>query len=70
MMRHSGMSHEEIGRALGMSRQNVQLIERRALNKLRVALGSSYRGPWTPYDVEGVHTDKFSNSRRHASVFR
>lgn len=67
MMRHSGMSHEEIGRVLGMSRQNVQLIERRALNKLRVALGSDYRGAWVPYDVEGVCNDRFTSSR-HRTV--
>ena len=51
---HSGMGHEEIGKLLGMSRQNVQLIERRALNKLRSAVGSTYRGKWMPYDSEGV----------------
>ena len=51
---HSGLSHEEIGRILGCSRQNVQLIERRALNKLRAVLGSSYRGKWLPYDSEGI----------------
>ena len=51
---HSGLSHEEIGKILGCSRQNVQLIERRALNKLRMAMGSAYRGKWLPYDSEGV----------------
>lgn len=51
---HSGMSHAEIGAILGMSRQNVQLIERRALNKLRSAVGSTFRGKWMPYDSEGV----------------
>mgnify|MGYP001614913922 FL=1 len=48
------MSHDEIGRALGLSRQRVEQIERHALNKLRRRLGSSYRGPWRIYDSEGI----------------
>jgi biotin operon repressor len=48
------MSLEEIAQRLGMSRQNVQLIERRALNKLRKACGSTFRGSWKHYEVEGV----------------
>jgi hypothetical protein len=50
----AAMSLEECAAALGMSRQNVQLIERTALNKLRKAMGSSYRGPWRHYETEGV----------------
>lgn len=42
--KNSGMTHTEIGRAMGISRQMVQIIERRAMQKLRRALGSSYRG--------------------------
>jgi hypothetical protein len=51
---HSGLSYAEIGKLLGMSRQNAELIGTRALNKLRAAVGSKYRGPWIPYDSEGV----------------
>jgi transcriptional regulator with XRE-family HTH domain len=51
---HSGMSHEEIGRVLGVTRSRVQQIEKSALQKLRAAFGSSYAGPWLIYDVEGV----------------
>lgn len=51
---HSGSSLEEVAKALGMSRQNVQLIERRALNKLRIAMGSTFRGRWSIYDMEGL----------------
>ncbi len=51
---HSGLSYAEIGKLLGMSRQNAELIGTRALNKLRSAVGSKYRGPWIPYDSEGV----------------
>ena len=50
----AAMSLEEIAQRLGMSRQNVQLIERRALNKLRSAMGSKFRGKWKHYEVEGV----------------
>jgi DNA-binding NarL/FixJ family response regulator len=70
---HSGMSHEEIGRILGMSRQNVQLIERKAMRKLRAACGSTYNGKWLPYDSEGVpepaegYQDR---SRAHAQARR
>lgn len=63
------MSLEEVGRLLGMSRQNVQLIERRALNKLRCALGSSYRGPWKIYDSEGVpEPAEDFRTREHAAT--
>ena len=51
---HSGLSQQEVGNALGISRQAVQIIERRALNKLRIALGSKYRGGWHIFDTEGV----------------
>jgi len=61
------MTHSEIGKALGMSRQNVARIERIALDKLRRALGSNYFGPWTPYETDGLQTGKFSNSRRRAA---
>tara|TARA_B100000497_G_C7623008_1_gene374331 strand:- start:495 stop:719 length:225 start_codon:yes stop_codon:yes gene_type:complete len=32
------MTYEQIGNALGLSRQSVQLIEKQALNKLRIML--------------------------------
>ena len=69
---HSGLSHEEIGKILGCSRQNVQLIERRALNKLRAVLGSSYRGKWLPYDTEGVPDcqPESVRARRQMAEFR
>lgn len=65
------MSHAEIGKILGMSRQNVQLIERRALNKLRSACGSKYRGKWLPYDSEGVPEPAYDErTREHAKSQR
>ena len=69
---HSGLTHDEIGKILGMSRQNVQLIERRALNKLRVAMGSEYRGKWLPYDTEGVPDcqPESVRARRQMAEFR
>ena len=50
------MSHKEIGDLLGMSRQNVQLIELRAIKKLRKALGSKCTEPPGQFivDSEGV----------------
>ena len=63
------MSHEEIGKLLGMSRQNVQLIERRALNKIRSAVGSTFRGKWMPYDSEGV-PEPASDGRDRSHVRR
>lgn len=50
----ASMSLEEIAQRLGMSRQNVQLIEQRALRKLRIACRSKFRGPWKHYESEGV----------------
>lgn len=48
---HSGLTHAEIGQILGMSAQNVQLIEARAVRKLRRAAGSSYVGPYKIRDT-------------------
>lgn len=46
-------THAQIARALKCSRGTVQAIERRALLKLRLAMGSSFRGVHVIYDVEG-----------------
>jgi transcriptional regulator len=57
MTRHHPQTHEEIAAALGMSRQNVQWIERNALLKLlklRKAMGSTVRGPHRIYESEGI----------------
>lgn len=61
----AAMSLEEIAQRLGMSRQNVQLIERRALNKLRIACNSPFRGAWKHYESEGV-PEPAENHREYA----
>lgn len=43
------MGHDEIARALGVSRQTVANIEASALKKLRAALGSTATGPVSDY---------------------
>ena len=46
---HSGMSLEEIGCVLGMTKQAVFQIEKKAIAKVRRALGSSFTGPIGPF---------------------
>lgn len=63
-----GATHEEIAAELGCSRQSVQLIEERAMLKLRLALGSSYRGPVAPFlfDFCGVPEPVGEESRNES----
>jgi len=48
------MTHSQIGRALGLSRETVRRIERRAIAKLRKAMGSNYWGQYVIRDSEGI----------------
>ena len=48
------MTHEQIGRLLGMSREKVRRIEKEAMRKLREACGSDYDGPMFIQESCGV----------------
>lgn len=48
------LTHTEIGKLLGMSREKVRRIEKEAMRKLREACGSGHDGPMFIQESCGV----------------
>ena len=61
------MTHSQIGKALGLSRETVRRIERRAIAKLRKAMGSNYFGMYVIRDSEGI-PDGGWDTREHTKA--
>jgi len=51
------MSHEEIGKVLGISRQRVNTIQKRALEKIRNYVQESGRGEYLLWLLESMEND-------------
>lgn len=54
--RYGGMSYAEVGAILGISPQMVEVIEKRALAKLRLILAQPNRWPSPPVRVPALST--------------
>jgi hypothetical protein len=67
---HDGLEHAEIAELVGLSRQRVAQIERKALNKLRFLCDSKFRGVHVIYDAEGVPEPKVDSRDYAESVVR
>jgi hypothetical protein len=60
------MTLEEIASVLGMTKQAVHDTEKRAMRKLRLAMGSTYDGPIGPFlrDVVGIEESRYQYEGR------
>lgn len=61
------MTLRQVARALGISAESVRNIEKRAMAKLRQALGSRFTGSIGPFlfDIEGVPDGGDDPAARH-----